>query len=273
MQNPPDMELFSVSLSARRFRVGLVVLLAMVLLASVPTRAASGELRAKKDAACGDRQLLTTATPVGVGPCDGVRPGGFHRTKIGGCTWNFLFKGSDGRKYMGTAGHCLVSGGEKAWPQGGARVKGLIDGDEVRIGEAAYGVRDGRRDFGLVRLDKGVPVSAKMCHFGGPSGDAIDPENGTLLHHYGNGLIYGDTVPARTSVAADVLNDPWTVYSVGPALFGDSGSAVITEDGNAVGVLVHLSAAGVGISRLAPHLERAEAKLGIDFKLQTAPLE
>lgn len=258
--------------SAGSFRVFLVVLLALIALTSAPSQAASGEL-ATKDSGCGSRQLLTGATPVGVGPCDGVRPGGFHRTKIGGCTWNFLFKGSDGRKYMGTAGHCLVSEGEKVWKAGGPPVKGLIDGDEVRVGEAVYGVNDFRRDFGLVRLGKNVPASPKMCHFGGPSAGAVDPEIGTLLHHYGNGLIYGDTVPARTSVAADVLNDPWTVYSMGAALFGDSGSAVITEDGNAVGVLVHLSAAGVGISRLTPHLERAEAKLGIDFKLKTAPLE
>jgi hypothetical protein len=267
------MDSFTGSVSARPLRFFAVALLALVMLASVPSRAASGELTAPAKSDCAERQLLTTATPIGVGPCDGVRPGGFHRTKIGGCTWNFLFKGSDGRKYMGTAGHCLISEGEKVWKAGGASVKGLIDGDEVRVGEAVYGVNDLQRDFGLVRLDKGVPASPKMCHFGGPSAGAVDPPNGTLLHHYGNGLIYGDTVPARTSVAADVLNDQWTTYSVGAALFGDSGSAVITEDGNAVGVLVHLSAAGVGISRLTPHLQRAEAKLGIDFRLQTAALE
>jgi hypothetical protein len=265
------MDTLSARIDARR-RLALLFLLAALFVAAVPSPASSERSAAPK-AGCSDRQLLLDATPIGVGPCDGVRPGGFHRTKIGGCTWNFLFRGSDGRKYMGTAGHCLVSEGEKVWRGGGAAVKGLIDGEEVRIGEAVYGVNDNRRDFGLVRLNKGVPASAKMCHFGGPSSGPVDPANGTLLHHYGNGLLYGDTVPARTSVTADTINDPWTVYSVGAAIFGDSGSAVITEQGDAVGVLVHLSAAGVGISRLEPHLERAEAKLGLDFKLQTASLE
>ena len=218
--------------------------------------------------------LLSGATPVGIGPCDGVQPGGYHESKMGGCTFNFLFKGSDGRKYMGTAGHCLVpSNTEKVWRKGkGLVVEGMVKGDQQRVGESAYGLL-GPGDFGLIRLDKGVPASASMCHFGGPDSGAMDPASGTLLKHYGNGLLWGDTIPARTSVTADVLNDEWTVYSAGPALFGDSGSAVITEDGHAVGALVHLSPFGVGISRLAPHLERAEKKLGIRLTLQTAPLE
>lgn len=216
---------------------------------------------------------LIGATPIGVGPCDGVRPGGYHETKIGGCTWNFLFRGSDGRMYMGTAGHCLVSKGEKTWKAGaGSKVEGLIDGEQIRVGESAYADNSGIRDFGLVRLDSGVPASPTMCHFGGPSSGAVDPDTGTLLEHYGNGLIYGETIPARTSVA-NGQGGKWTVYSAGAALFGDSGSAVITEDGHAVGVLVHLSVFGVGISRLGPHLARAEKKLGISLKLQTGPLQ
>jgi hypothetical protein len=249
-------------------------------LALAPSSGAFAREAAEKAAGCRSfsgsaKQLLTGATPIGIGPCDGVQPGGYHESKVGGCTFNFLFKGSDGRKYMGTAGHCLVPHGkEKVWRPGkGLVTKGMVKGDLQRVGESAYGVLDNLRDFGLIRLDKGVPASASMCHFGGPDSGATDPSAGTLLHHYGNGLVYGETIPARTSVTADVLGGEWYVYAAGAALFGDSGSAVITEDGHAVGALVHLSPFGVGISRLAPHLERAEKALGIRLTLQMAPLE
>ena len=227
---------------------------------------------------CDNRVLLAAeAPPVGVSPCDGVRPGGFLENKYTSCSWNFLFKGSDGRRYMGTAGHCFdlsaFENGEKVWPRKGPWFKGQIDGEMVRVGEGAYAVNESQRDFGLVRLDKKAPASPSMCHFGGPSGDAVEPAQGTVLHHYGQGLIYGQTVPARSSVASDVGSSEWVQYSVGAALFGDSGSGAITEQGDAVGVLVHLSAFGVGISKLEPHLERAEKKLGVQLKLVTAPLE
>ncbi len=266
--------------SSLRVRRGLGIALALLSVLSLPSSPAGARAVAERadtsGAGCEARTQLTGATPVGVGPCDGVRPGGFHRPRrSGGCTWNFLFRGSDGHRYMGTAGHCLVRRGEKVWSQdSGPRVKGLIDGDERPVGRAVYAVNDDRRDFGLVRLDEGVPASPKMCHFGGPDSGPTDPPAGTLLHHYGNGLLLGDTVPARTSVATGVFDDPLVLYAAGAAIFGDSGSAVITEEGHAVGVLVHLSVPrGQGIARLEPHLVRAEARLGLDLRLQTAPLE
>src|SRR6267378_8622222 len=44
------------------------------------------------------------APPVGTGACPGVRPGAIVLTEIGQCTLNFLFRGSDGSRYVGTAG-------------------------------------------------------------------------------------------------------------------------------------------------------------------------
>ena len=251
----------------------VVVFLLALLVTPAYSLAAPSRMEAPAKG-CGARVELVGATPVGVGPCDGVRPGGYHETKIGGCTWNFLFSGSDGRSYMGTAGHCLVGEGEKTWARGkGSEVEGLINGETKRVGEAAYAVNDFVRDFGLVRLDRGVPARPTMCYFGGPDSGVTDPALGTLLNHYGNGLVYGETIPARTSVATDVGGSKWTLYSAGAALFGDSGSAVTTEDGHAVGALVHLSAFGVGISRLGPHLARAEKALGVKLTLRTGPLE
>ena len=50
---------------------------------------------------------IVTAPPFGIGECHGVRPGGFLVTDGALCTFNFLFKGSDGNRYAGTAGHCF----------------------------------------------------------------------------------------------------------------------------------------------------------------------
>src|SRR5262245_45885553 len=50
---------------------------------------------------------VPAAAPVGTGTCPGVRPGGIVVSDVGQCTLNFLFQGSDGARYIGTAGHCI----------------------------------------------------------------------------------------------------------------------------------------------------------------------
>src|SRR5256885_17113520 len=65
---------------------------------------------------------VPAAAPVGTGTCPGVRPGAIVRSHVGQCTLNFLFVGSDGSRYIGTAGHCILGTspfggdvGEMAW--------------------------------------------------------------------------------------------------------------------------------------------------------------
>ena len=53
-------------------------------------------------------EVPAAAPPVGTGPCPGVRPGAIVNSDTGQCTFNFLFQGSDGRRYIGTAGHCIL---------------------------------------------------------------------------------------------------------------------------------------------------------------------
>lgn len=221
-----------------------------------------------------DRGQLPLATPVGIGSCPGVRPGGFLRTPIGGCTYNFLFQGSDGNRYIGTAGHCFVEDRqEKRWTKGGP----VVTTDGAEIGRGAYAINSGDRDFALIRVNKGVKSSAQMCHFGGPL--SVDIERLTrsvMLEHYGNGIGISEVVPARTSAAMNT-SDPNIVVANGAAIFGDSGSGV-TRDGKAIGVLV---AAGVGftngaagyifITRLGPQVKLAEIALKTKLTLQKAP--
>jgi hypothetical protein len=119
---------------------------------------------------------VTTAAPVGAAEtCPGVRPGAIVNSDVGQCTLNFLFQGSDGNKYIGTAGHCALEApaiggqaGEKRWAPGSGPV--ATDADGNRIGEWAYAILQDPKDFSLIRLDPGVQSSPQLCHFGGPTG-------------------------------------------------------------------------------------------------------
>jgi len=232
-------------------------------------------------------EVPTAAPPVGTGTCPGVRPGAIVQSDAGQCTFNFLFQGSDGRRYIGTAGHCIlgespVGGdvGEQSWAPGtGPEAR---DGNDQRIGEFAYAILQDPKDFALIRLDGGVAASPQMCHFGGPTGVNADmPSSLVTLQHFGNGIGVGAVLPARTAFAIG-MPDPDHVFAQGAVVPGDSGSAIISDDGRAVGVIVtvgvHLSSIGtggvdagvMGITRLPPQVARAQQVLGLGLTLQTA---
>jgi len=224
--------------------------------------------------------------PVGVGSCPGVRPGAEVQTEIGLCTLNFLFEAPDHQRFIGTAGHCILgsgpvadNAGEKTWPKGGGPV--AKDSAGHRIGEFAYAILQEPKDFSLILLDPGVEASPEMCDFGGPTG-INDDINGDpkVLEYWGNGVGIGSTVPARSAVAVGFPNADH-VYAAGLALPGDSGSAVISDDGRAVGVLVTTGVHGfgydqngldfgtMGITRLAPQMAQASKVLGTQLSRVT----
>ncbi len=231
---------------------------------------------------------VPAAAPFGVGSCPGVRPGAIVSSDAGQCTLNAAFAGSDGRLYMGTAGHCILGEspiggdvGEESWASGAGPV--ARDGAGAAIGRFAYAILEDPKDFALIELDGGVAMSPQMCHFGGPTGLNDDrPADPVVLQHYGNGVALGTVLPARTGVALG-MPDPDHVFAQTAAISGDSGSLVISADGRAVGVLVtvgvHSGSIGiptvdagvVGITRFAPQIARAEAVLGVELTLLTAP--
>ncbi len=230
---------------------------------------------------------VPAAAPLGLPvSCAGVRPGAAVLTPIGLCTFNFLWVGSDGRRYMGTAGHCILPAeGEMTWAPGtGPEAR---DSEGNRVGEFAYAVLEDPADFSLIRLDPGVEASPEMCFFGGPTGLNTDQPSllePVLLQQYGQGIVIGSVLPARTYLAAG-MPSPDHVFATGLVLPGDSGSGVISADGRAVGVVVttglHLNGVDltgadlgtVGITRLAPQLQRALNATGLSsLTLQTAPL-
>lgn len=228
---------------------------------------------------------VPAAAPFGLDTaCPGVRPGAAAFTDLGMCSFNFMWLGAGGTRYMGTAGHCILGGGEQAWAPGTGPV--VRDSSGERVGEFAYAVLASPRDFALVRLDAGVGASPQMCHFGGPTG--VNADRTTLplpvvLHQYGQGTVISDLVPGRSLVALGMPSSDH-VFAQGLVLPGDSGSGVISADGRAVGVVVttgaHLGGLGLGgvdaglagLTRLGPQVARAASVLGTPLTLQTAPL-
>jgi len=232
---------------------------------------------------------VPAASPVGTGPCPGVRPGAIVESDVGQCTFNFLFSASDGSRYIGTAGHCILGegpfasdAGERSWAPGTGPVARDAAGN--RVGEFAYAILQDPKDFSLIRLDPGVASSPQMCHFGGPTGTNDDRTSSTVvLNHYGNGVAVGSVLPARSALALGMPN-PDHVYAEGAVVPGDSGSGIISADGRAVGVIVttglHLGSIGtsgvdagtMGVTRITPQVNRAEQVLGTQLDLLTAPL-
>jgi hypothetical protein len=265
-----------------------VVVMAVALTPAIPASAArtSGSqatIMLGGEACSVTHPVAQAAPPFGVGPCPGVRPGAQLWSDVGGCTFNFYWKGYvldefgqlvEAGRFMGTAGHCALENQTEqqfTWqPGSGPPVE---DGNNARIGEFAYAVNSSTKDFALIRLDPGVTANPQMCHFGGPNGiwnPTFSPVAPRVVQHFGQGLVFGDTVSARTGVAYN--SDPNWSFGGTAAIFGDSGSGVETDDGRAFGVLVAISPLGIIFTRIPPRLEDARQALGLEsFELQTAP--
>lgn len=219
------------------------------------------------------------AAPFGTGSCAGVRPGALLETRVGFCTMNFLFRDGDGRRYIATAGHCILGRrGERSWSGRGPAAK---DSRGRVIGRFRYAVLRGEKDFALIRLNRRGRRSANpsMCHFGGPTGtDTTRPSGLVTLGHFGQGVVTGTVLAARTFTARG-MRDRDHVFAQGLAAPGDSGGPVTRRgSGRGVGVLVtvgfHLDRSGpgtVGITRLGPQKSRAGRVIDEDLRIVRAP--
>ena len=272
--------------AGRRTRRALAVLATGLAVAAVAWLGAAPALAAPGD-------------PGGAGPtptAPGVHPGVQTRTGGAQCTANFLF--TDGEDtFIGQAAHC--SGTGASTETDGCRSASLPLGTEVEVGgaskpgelvynswlamqEAGETDRDACsfNDFALVKLapEDAATASGAVPFFGGPSGvDTDGARVGEVVRSYGNSELRGGVTllsPKIGTVAGEAGNG-WShdVLTVTPGIPGDSGSAFLSADGRALGVLSTLQFAPLpasnGISDLGRMLGYARDHGAGDVELVT----
>ncbi len=221
-----------------------------------------------------------------------VRPGVVTETAGGGaCTSNFVFTSGE-RTFLGQAAHCAGTGGSTETdgcrsgtaPLGTAVTIRGADGTD-RLGTLAYsswvtmqagGESDpdtcAYNDFALVELDRADPVNPSVPFFGGPAG--IDTDGlvaGEPVETYGNSPARMGIATLRPKVGVSAGEAgggrSHAIYTISPGIPGDSGSAFLDADGDAVGLLATLNLAPLpvsnGVADLAKALDYADAAGGL----------
>ncbi len=194
----------------------------------------------------------------------GVHPGVQMRTAGAQCTANFVYTGG-GRTYLGQAAHC--SGTGSADETDGCTSKSLPLGTPVAIsgaskpGKLVYnswlamqhsGESDpdacAYNDLALVEIDPAdvAAVSPAVPFFGGPTGvDTNGTTPGERVASYGNSELRGGVGVLSPKVGTSLGDQGhgWShiVATVTPGIPGDSGSAFLSSDGTALGVLSTLN--------------------------------
>ncbi len=283
----------------RAASVGIVIGAAVVVGALVaPTATATP----------GPAPAAPVTTPIAVVPgrwappaVAAIRPGVATETAGGGvCTAGFVFTGR-GRTFLGQAAHCAgtgvateTNGCTSGTVPLGTRVTIRAADGTSRAATLAYsswvtmqqnGESDpdvcAYNDFALVEIAAVAvaDVNPSVPAFGGPTGVATD------------GLAVGDPVvtsgggppgagrPAAGAGAGEVGGGRGhELFTTSPAAPGDSGSAVLDAEGNAVGLLATLTldpqAVGIGATDVADALAYANANGGlgdVELVLGTEP--
>jgi hypothetical protein len=251
---------------------------------------------------------IATAAPAhGFAPAESaaIRPGVVTETQGGGaCTSNFVFTSGD-RTFLGQAAHCAGTGtatevngcDSGSGPIGTPVVIKANDGTE-RAGTLAYSswitmqeVGETNEnicqfnDFALVELDPAdaADVNPTVPFFGGPTGlDSDGLPEGEQVFSYGNSpLRMGLTeLSPKIGISAGDVGEGFghEVITLSPGVPGDSGSAFLDSDGEAVGVLSTLNVAPLpatnGLADVAMALAYANANGGlgeIELELGTEP--
>ncbi len=229
-----------------------------------------------------------------------IHPGVQMFTDGAQCTANFVFtSGSD--VLIGYAAHCAATGASTdtngclvdSLPLGtpveidGATRPGTLAysswGTMRAVGETDPGACNGN-DFALVRIDPADVgrVNPSLPTFGGPQGiDADGVVLGDRVFSYGNsGLRPVDSpLSPKDGIAVQTVNGGWThtLYTASPGIPGDSGSAFLNEQGQALGIVSTLALAPLAASNNIADAGRAiayaneRAGMGITLAEGTEP--
>lgn len=238
----------------------------------------------------------TPASAATWAPADSatIHPGVQTVTAGGQCTANFIFEAGDDI-LIGQAAHCSGLGGATA--TNGCETESLDLETPVDIegadhpGTLVYsswltmqtvGETDPNacsyNDFALVRIHPldHAKVNPSLPVWGGPVGvDTNGSSAGESVFTYGNSsLRLGLSVLSpKTGLSLGTAGGGWTttMLTATPGIPGDSGSAVLSQDGQALGILVTLGLAPVpasnGVTSLALALAYANDVGGMGASL------
>lgn len=238
----------------------------------------------------------TPASAATWAPADSatIHPGVQTVTAGGQCTANFIFEAGDDI-LIGQAAHCSGLGGATA--TNGCETESLDLETPVEIegadhpGTLVYsswltmqtvGETDPNacsyNDFALVRIHPldHAKVNPSLPVWGGPVGvDTNGSSAGESVFTYGNSsLRLGLSVLSpKTGLSLGTAGGGWTttMLTATPGIPGDSGSAVLSQDGQALGILVTLGLAPVpasnGVTSLALALAYANDVGGMGASL------
>jgi hypothetical protein len=247
-----------------------------------------------------------TASPAASAPtwapadAAAIHPGVQMYTEGAQCTANFVFTDGAGATYVGYAAHCAGTG--EATDTNGCEAGSLPLGTRVQFVEGGSLISAGTtvgegtlaysswltmeqrdetdqntcdyNDLALVRVDADdvAKVNPTIPSWGGPVG--INTEGtaaGDTVYSYGNSsLRAGATqLSPKQGISLGTSGAGWThpVYTVSPGVPGDSGSAFLDAEGNALGTLSTLAIAPLagsnGVGDLSHELGYAQQYGGI----------
>jgi hypothetical protein len=229
-----------------------------------------------------------------------IHPGVQMYTEGAQCTANFVFTDAAGTTYVGYAAHCAGTG--EATDTNGCDAGSLPLGTRVQFVEGGSLVSEGTtvgegtlrysswltmqqrgesdantcdyNDLALVEVDADdvAAVNPSVPFWGGPVG--INTEGtaaGDTVYSFGNSSLRGGVtqLSPKQGTSLGTSGEGWThpVYTVSPGVPGDSGSAFLDAEGNALGTLSTLAIAPLagsnGVGDLAHELTYAQQHGGI----------
>lgn len=199
-----------------------------------------------------------------------IHPGVMMYTDGAQCTANFVYTDGVGSTYVGYAAHCAGTGAATdtngcdsgslplgtpvTFNEGGSLVS---NGTQVGTGKLVYSSwitmqKNGEtnpdvcayNDLALVKVDPAyvADVNPSIPFWGGPVGiNTTGTQPGDQVYTYGNSSLRAgvSALSPHTGVSVGDDGNGWShgLYTVSPGIPGDSGSAFLDANGNALGVL------------------------------------
>jgi len=277
------------STGTRRLATALSILVSAVLAAALIT--------AQPAAAAKTQRVNAAWAPADTAT---IHPGVQAYTEGAQCTANFVFTDGAGNTYVGYAAHCAGTG--EATDTNGCDAGSLPLGTPVNFTEGGSLVSEGTRvgggtlaysswltmqgrgesdentcsynDLALVKVDAAdvAKVNPSVPFWGGPvTLNTAGTAAGDTVYSFGNSSLRGGIteLSPKQGVSLGTEGEGWShpVYTVTPGVPGDSGSAFLDAEGNALGTLSTLAIAPIagsnGVGDLAHELAYAQQHGGI----------